>query len=532
MEKVEQTGSFTIACRYVPYDQWFVTHAHPGWKVKRLKESIIAKALNLPFDRRLLEVDIPVIRPPSPITFAPDETERPISPIKFARRPVALKKSRATISLDSSTDREVVADKDEVSGGEGGVPVEQEDARTSEGSETLIAEDEDDDRMDAISFDSGDGYEEDDESDDGLHPLARTRTPTGGRVYVPPIEIPGPPGGSLSALSPSQPSGLTSIHIRPRHGAPISVPGGLVQSQQAARDKEQIYTAAFTFVRYSTGQVLEDDFNVGWYNLLPNELLEVHSSSPPLSFLVSAFLSDILTKGGSHSIQGLVAALANGYSAGSGAADATALSLSKVGFSMSPSLASSAGGALGSAPTHGHSSSVISSFMNGEVPGVSYQSYNSSSSSNAKKLTVSLPLSSPPILTSLPRQDTQAYIQPYWEGWVRVLRVVYRPELDAMAQYSLGGFHGSGGGNPAAFMALGGHQFEGMGGMGTNLGLWAKDPGLYVTGADLSRQHDYGEGGTTSKRKTKMEWRDRWVVIRDGMVFLCKDREVCFVHVA
>jgi hypothetical protein len=60
----------------VPYDQWFLTHVDPTWKIKHLKQRIISKCLNLPFDPRFKNVTRSG-RPPSPITFAP-------SPIKFA----------------------------------------------------------------------------------------------------------------------------------------------------------------------------------------------------------------------------------------------------------------------------------------------------------------------------------------------------------------------------------------------------------------------------------------------------------------
>ena len=54
----------------MPYDQWFLTHIDPSWKIKHLKQRIISKCLNLPFDPRFKDVTRNG-RPPSPITFAP-----------------------------------------------------------------------------------------------------------------------------------------------------------------------------------------------------------------------------------------------------------------------------------------------------------------------------------------------------------------------------------------------------------------------------------------------------------------------------
>jgi len=58
----------TIACRFVPYDQWLITHIHTAWKVKQVKEWILARC-------NLIEPpETPVHRPVSPITFASTRT--------------------------------------------------------------------------------------------------------------------------------------------------------------------------------------------------------------------------------------------------------------------------------------------------------------------------------------------------------------------------------------------------------------------------------------------------------------------------
>lgn len=474
----------------VPYDQWFSTHANSGWKVKRLKECLVAKALSLPFDRRVLERDAPVVRPPSPITFAPEENRRPISPIKFAPRK---KKSRAGLSIGSSVDGEIPNPPEAGSSAVTVASSETLAASSTNETDTLLDDD------DKKEYDSGGGYEEDDESDDeSVHPLSRARTPTGtggSRIYVGP------------ANSPNQSQRTTALHVKPPHN--FTSPG-----QINSRIREQIFTAPFTFIRYSTGQILEDDFTVGWYHLSPGELIEIHASSPPLSFIVSAYLGDILVKGGSHIIHGVSSMLA-GVSGTAGPAAATAISLSKVGFSMAP--ASNQGSGSFASTVHVPSSSIFSSIMSGDVPGVSLTP--STNAKPGKALTISLSLSPTPFLTSLPRNNPEAYVQPYWEGWVRVLRVVYRPEGDP---YGLFGPQG------VAAPPINVHGgFDTSGG----LALWAKDPGLFIKDGDLARKHQNAPEGSkdATKRRTKMEWRDRWVIIRDGFITLCKDRHVSFL---
>ena len=99
----------------VPYDQWFLTHIPPTWEIRHLKQHILAKCLHLPWDVRKIEPARDAVvetvaglrgtgggigitggggmgvgdvtgRPPSPITFAPEERERPIRPIEVRCR--------------------------------------------------------------------------------------------------------------------------------------------------------------------------------------------------------------------------------------------------------------------------------------------------------------------------------------------------------------------------------------------------------------------------------------------------------------
>ncbi|KAJ7825748.1 hypothetical protein B0H14DRAFT_3725899 [Mycena olivaceomarginata] len=76
----------SLACRFLPHDQWFTTHVDPDWKVKQVKSWLLAKCLPYaaPPSPPLRQSARKPLRPPSPITFAPDPRHRPISPITFA----------------------------------------------------------------------------------------------------------------------------------------------------------------------------------------------------------------------------------------------------------------------------------------------------------------------------------------------------------------------------------------------------------------------------------------------------------------
>ena len=87
-----------------------------------------------------------------------------------------------------------------------------------------------------------------------------------------------------------------------------------------------------------------------------------------------------------------------------------------------------------------------------------------------------------PSLTALPRYATKLYIQPYWQGWVRALKVVSRIQTPA------------------------------------------SDEPPHPSLEDNDRE---GNGGR--KRGERIEWRERWVVIHDGVVNICKSPNVRYL---
>ncbi|KAJ7763573.1 hypothetical protein DFH07DRAFT_1018273 [Mycena maculata] len=76
----------SLACRFLPHDQWFTTHVDPDWKVRQVKSWLLSKCLPYaaPPSPPLRQSTRKPQRAPSPITFAPDPRHRPISPITFA----------------------------------------------------------------------------------------------------------------------------------------------------------------------------------------------------------------------------------------------------------------------------------------------------------------------------------------------------------------------------------------------------------------------------------------------------------------
>ena len=86
-------------------------------------------------------------------------------------------------------------------------------------------------------------------------------------------------------------------------------------------------------------------------------------------------------------------------------------------------------------------------------------------------------------LTALPRHTPALYIQPYWQGWIRALRVVSRMKT-----------------TPASDQP--------------------PNPPL----EDNDR-----EGNANRKQGENIEWRERWVVIHDGVLNICKTPNVRYL---
>lgn len=181
-----------------------------------------------------------------------------------------------------------------------------------------------------------------------------------------------------------------------------------------AEYKSQIYSSVFTLIRFSTGQILEEHFFVSWYDLGPHELVELHCSSPPTTFARALIFGQMLMNGGSL---------------------------------------------------------ILPIPSQNSIP-----DRHDSFPSPAVSATLGLTLAEPLRLTRLPRHDLASYTEPYWEGWIRILRVMWQSDLD-------------------------------------------RSP------TDPPETFPQVNGLNDTRTKTK-EWRERWAVIRNGVLSLCKNRDV------
>ena len=185
--------------------------------------------------------------------------------------------------------------------------------------------------------------------------------------------------------------------------------------------------AAYSLIRFSTGQILEDDYSLGWYELAPFELLELYAHLP-VQHLPPSF--GRTPSGPSTSTQHPAKhrRTASSYSTSNGRHDSHA----------------------------GHSNSV-STLARGPPPRV--------------------------YLPRLNRGSLATYVLPYWEGYVRALRVVWYAQEAIIRNFA----------NPPGYE---GKRVEPAG----------------------------------PQKTAKLEWRIRWMVVREDSLILYKDREVCLYN--
>ncbi|KAK7047407.1 hypothetical protein VNI00_006638 [Paramarasmius palmivorus] len=219
-----------LACRFIPYDQWLITHIDTCWKISQLKAWFIAKCIISPPSSSSAQVPSfltaelppkpsskPPKRPASPIVFAPEPPKgRSISPIRFA-------------PLDS------------VSVAGTGTSVSYEGG-SSEDEGTTIAM----------------GYEEDDELDS---------------------DEPGIGLGGGSGRFASRSQYLSHFERRPATRS-VAIEHHRKESASASTPSADsvlhiYHPRRLMLIRFSTGQVLEDHFRVEDVNISPYELIEI-----------------------------------------------------------------------------------------------------------------------------------------------------------------------------------------------------------------------------------------------------------------
>ncbi|KAJ2915678.1 hypothetical protein MD484_g4723, partial [Candolleomyces efflorescens] len=222
-----------IVCRFIPYDQWFLTHLAPYWKGKHIKHHILARCLNLTYKppdpppayaKNEEEQD----RPPSPITFAPDPRNRPASPILFASVP-----PKNVLFSSEEEDDAVTVDGDwDDDDGEG-------------------MSDRPRDKGKARQIDSPD--EGDDFSDENAAPM-------GGRVL------------------PSKSTLISSSTTLAPKSSPSAPPPQMRSTSEDRKVVPALAHLSFTLIRFTTGQLVEDEYPLTEYDLKSHEILELHYS--------------------------------------------------------------------------------------------------------------------------------------------------------------------------------------------------------------------------------------------------------------
>ncbi|TFK37906.1 hypothetical protein BDQ12DRAFT_666512 [Crucibulum laeve] len=456
-----------LSCRFVPYDQWLLTHLDPTWKIADIKWLLLHKCIGIPFPSPLdpdhpgrsahsysfSQVPNAAERPPSPITFAPDPRHRPISPIEFAQPQPQAVGAYGTYGAGAATS---------ITSG----------AVTAVGSAEEVDEAgyEEDREWDSDDFDDGLEVGTQEDVGGGLVAKGRVRISMGMSTAGPNAtgvgigmgigagigmgtDLNKPPAGRRHGHS----SSISSI-VRPvarvlgngGAGGSVSGHGHGQDTPTPVEEKPAPSThdpTSYTLVRFSTGQLFEDDFRLADYELGPYELLELHYSLP-------------YTHSSSHRNQG------------------------------------------------------------------QGQPYIFPQPKTSRKQQ----FNHQRILTSLPRSNPVAYIQPYWEGWVRALRVVWRDEeFDAMYGYAGPTFPRYGTYPATMGMAMG---ISGV----RNPAAWDDEGVVNVLESERERRERErwerresgvrtGDHSAARIGRRKLEWRERWVVIRDGVVSLCKSRE-------
>lgn len=301
------------------------------------------------------------------------------------------------------------------------------------------------------------GYEEDDEWDDDEDGNSLRRSPSimGGKVDLPP---PSPIVGNL-------PGAYASL------GGTTRGPTDFASTLLAHEMPKDINTTGYTLVRFSTGQIMEEDFLIDWYDILPHELVELHASIAPTSFAASVMLPRLLLDS-TWNPSGTTNTSKSGVSGKYGPQQSLSLNFttkSKAGSTLEPTF--------------------ISECIT---------------------------------LTALPRYNLHLYIEPYWEGWVRALRVVFEGPDIPRAGTSTGRHHSY------QDYAAGMTNFSGS--MGGAMGMWSAEPKLLPDSPAPSKTFSSSSSMAMSARydnqKRKLEWKERWVFIKGGVIHMCKTRDV------
>lgn len=448
-------------------------------------------------------------RPPSPITFAPDPRHRPASPIVFA------------VPQKSGFYGPAVEDGGGGAGGGGGVRHASYGGFFSDTDEDLLSGSE----SGFSSMGGGGGSK-----GKGKGKAEEIRIETGPPVDPPNI-IPGGRIGPSHTVSDTE-----SI---PGHGTIGSPPpittsgGGGYTPADADRYPGGINPHHWTLTRYSTGQILLDEEHISWYDISEFEIIELHGLSFPSTHTLYEYQICHLWNPERHKErERLRKKLKKRFEAeaavraakdkdkdkeGGGTQTATALAASKRAALQAQIL----------------KAMNLNSGAGANVGVIEY--YGSKLASTKVEL----------MLTRIPR-SIDAYVQPFWEGWVRTLRIVWRGDWNDIAFTSAAAGHpipihahpmvaaaatGGGGGNGAGGGGGGGNVLTDPYKYGAYNAVGASLSGMGMAmyqgppGSTPERDSVLG-GGSKRQRIVRVEWRERWVRIQHGTLAVLKDREV------
>lgn len=500
LDSTTDTQKLIITCRFIQHDQWLTTHVQPQWTIRQLKLWLVHKLFGISIPARAFTVPQSghqPERPPSPITFAPDPRNRPASPIIFA----APQKGGFYGSAGGGA----------AAGGDGG----NSGGRYIRG----ILSDTDEDLLS--------GSESDFSSVGG-------RGKGKGRMDEIRIET-GPPGSS---------GGIPGGRIGPSHSDTESIAGRAIVSPTAPagytpadadRFPGGVNSHHWTITRYSTGQILGDDEQLSWYDIAEFELLELHGLSFPSTHTLYEYQVCHLWNPDRHrERERLRKKLKKRFEA-----EATRAAKDKDKDKDGASGSNSAVAKRALIHAQILKAMNLNSGAGANVGVTEY--YGHKLGSTQVELT----------LTRIPR-SIDLYVQPYWEGWVRTLRIVWKGDWDDIALVNATSGHSIPlhplvQHHPAHTQISAAAAIAGTGG-GSGGGMLGTDPykygayaaaGTMASGLGMGVSVFHGHAGTSgvpigatgdsemraNQKIVRVEWRERWVKIQNGTLIVLKDRE-------
>jgi hypothetical protein len=356
-------------------------------------------------------------RPASPITFAPDPRKRPISPILFAKAGSKTKGKGASHTTKNPS-------KAMLTGG---------DHRYIHG-----------DDENGVDGEGIGGYEEDDEWDSGDEDTDDAGDDLGGV------------DAKRSAPEPNH------NPVSPSVSQPPNVKLSLLLSSNI-NDKYNTVPSTYSLLRFSTGQKLEDEYQLSWYDLAQNELLELHAHAPVQNLPATFGLSSI------NPVNSVTSKPRHAQKSTQHARSGSTSSLSRL-------------------PSRSHANAP-----NGR--------------SDPPQ-----PLPTRIYFPSLNRASLSSYVQPYWEGYVRALRLVWHDDSTRKFPHpSYGNSVGEAfaGGFVPAFAVFGQDQ------AGRDSGAMEREAVYGGYGKAYAEMHGNGAASAKPKR-TRLEWRLRWALFVMG----------------